>query len=406
MRILIILFTFSWISAFAQDFKLQATLEKVPENGFYKIKLPVQIISAMENFPADIRIYDEQNNEVPYIFKSSDEYFSIESTDFHYFNNFRIKSYGNQTYIRIKNKKQKTFSRFYVMYKNGQTGKNLKLYAINRQNQLKLLSIEQLQTQTIDGGQTVLQVFDFPDCSYSYYEIRIEKNEGKFAQIKQVGYLDKSVSKPAMQKLPAPELTKENIQEQKISRITIRYDVTQRIDAVRIFIGNPDYYYRDANFLVKDSSVHKKKKSFFYRNVKNFKISSDAEAYIRLNDFRAQTFYLQIENKDNPPLKVDSLVCFQKKYYLVAQLEKDKKYFLRVGSHDLPKPEYDLQYFTDKIPKQLKSIELQNVDKLNKKQKVDNKGFNPDKSMVWMLILIISAVLIFIVAKMMKNTDN
>ena len=406
MRIILLFFIFITFKLFAQEeFKLQATLEKVTESGFYKLKLPVQVISAMENFPNDMRIYDAQGNETPYLLKAYDEHFSIESTRFHYINSFRIKSFNGQTFVRIQNKKHKVFSRFYVMYKNAQTGQNLRLYAGNLSDQLEQLPVH-LLTQTINSGFTVLQLIDFPPCSFNHYEIRIEASDAKYAQIQQVGYLDRKIPGKNYVRLSKPEIKQQELSEQKLSLIEINFKTPQRVDAVYVYANGTEFYHRNANFLIKDSTVYKKKKSYFFRNLKSFKISSNIEPYIEFDNFRTQKFYLQIENKDNPPISIDSIVFFQKKYYLVARFEKNKQYILRCGNKNLHKPEYDLQYFSDKIPGRLKNVKILELTKLKQNKTVDSKGFKPGKNIVWIVILFVSAILIFIVVKMMKNTDN
>ncbi len=94
---------------YAQSFKLEAKLEKVSEANFYKIKLAPEIVSGMENFPNDIRIFDEQNNEIPYLFLNNEYHLAVETLKYNKFKNSSIKKNDNQLVIRIENLNNKKY---------------------------------------------------------------------------------------------------------------------------------------------------------------------------------------------------------------------------------------------------------------------------------------------------------
>ncbi len=398
---LLIIFT----AAFAQDFKVEATLEKVDESGFYKIKLSPELISAMENFPADIRIFDEQNNEIPYIFKDYKDSKSAETLKYNKFQYSKVKVSNKYKTISIVNNKNKIFSRFYILYKNGQKAYNLKLFGGNEKNKLKEISTT-VTTLKYNKLGSILELIDFQPCKYKFFKIQMDKYSTKYPQISKFGYIKSSIPGKAYLKLENPDINQNNIKNKKISRIKITYTSPQRIDMIYIHTGNIDFYYRNARIQIKDSSVYKKKKSYYYRNLENFKLNSDCMPIVLFNNFRAQIFYLEIENKDNNALNIDSIECFQRKYYLISKLEKNKNYFLRLGNVQINKPDYDLQYFTNKIPKHLKAIKINEIKQIINTKNIENKGFHPDTKIVWIVIVLIAGILIYITSRMLKKTDN
>ncbi|MCF6241355.1 MAG: hypothetical protein L3J74_08435 [Bacteroidales bacterium] len=405
-KIIFTILLFNLLSiAFAQDFKLEAKLEKIDESGFYKIKLSPELISAMENFPADIRIFDEENNEIPYIFKNYEDSKLAETLKYRKFQYSKIKTSNKHKVISIVNNKNKIFSRFYILYKNGQNAYNLKLYGGNEKNKLKEIATTAKTLRYNNLGE-ILELIDFQPCKYKYYRIQIDKYSTKYPQISKFGYIESTIPGKAYLKLENPDITQNDIKDKKISRIKISYDSPQSIDMININISNIDFYYRNTRIQIKDSAVHKKKKNYYYRTLKSFKLNSDCMPIVLLNNFRAKTFYLEIENKDNTALRVDSIECYQKKYYLITKLEKDKKYFLRVGNAQTQKPEYDLQYFTDKIPKHLKVAEITGISQINYLKNVENKGFQPDKKIIWIVIILIAGILLYITLRMLNKTDN
>ncbi len=405
-RIIFIILLFSlFTAAFAQDFKVEAKLEKVDESGFYKIKLPPELISAMENFPADLRIYDEQNNEIPYIFKNYEDSKLAETLKYSKFQNSKIEVSNKRKLISIVNDKNQIFSRFYILYKNGQKAYNLKLFGGNEKNKLKEISIT-VTTLKYNKLGSVLELIDFHPCKYKFFKIQMDKYSTKYPQISKFGYIERTIPGKAYLKLKNPKIKQNDYKDKKVSRIKITFNSPQRINLININTGNIDFYYRNARIQIKDSSVHKKKKTYYYRTLNSFKLNSDCTPTVLFNNFRAQTFYLEIENKDNTPLKIDSIECFQKRYYLISKLKKNKNYFMRIGNVQIKKPDYDLQYFTDKIPKDLEVVKIANIKQIDNIKNSESKGFHPDTKTVWIVIILIAGVLLYITIRMLKKTDN
>jgi hypothetical protein len=380
-------------------------LGKVSETNYYKIKLADKVISGMENFPNDVRIFDEQNNEIPYLFLSNEYRLSPEALKYNKFKNSSIKKNNNQLVIRIENLDNKLFSLFYIMYKNSQNRQNILLYGGNEKNKMKIILINDRSFIHNNKGSAIEFIY-FQPCRYKYFEIHIKKYGKKYSNVSKAGYINRSVPDKSFTRLLSPKINQTFRKEQKVSQIKIAYNDPQRVDLLKIYVGSSDFYYRDAHIQIKDSSFYKKKKNYYYRTVSSFKLNSDCTPIVYLNNFREQSFYLEIEDKDNLPLKIDSIECFQKKYYLIAKLQKNKSYFLRCGNPNLAKAQYDLEYFTDKIPKHLNTVKISNAKPVNRDSKKQNKGFKPGKKVVWLVIIFVSAVLLYVTVKMMQNTDN
>ena len=65
---------------------------------------------------------------------------------------------------------------------------------------------------------------------------------------------------------------------------------------------------------------------------------------------RTKDFYIVVSNEDNPPLEITAIRTFQPRRELVAYLEKGKSYQLVFDDPKAPKPNYDLNEFTGRIP--------------------------------------------------------
>lgn len=68
MRLILIL-VLNLICLFArgQEFSFESSLEKVDSSGFYKVTLDPSLISNLNKYQSDLRLYDQNNQEIPYI---------------------------------------------------------------------------------------------------------------------------------------------------------------------------------------------------------------------------------------------------------------------------------------------------------------------------------------------------
>jgi len=102
------------------------------------------------------------------------------------------------------------------------------------------------------------------------------------------------------------------------------FGLNQPVDKFIISTGTPAIFFPFANRVMKANSINP--------------------------EFKAATIVIEIDNKDNPPLKITGATMKQEINCLVAWLEKGKTYSLLAGSVNASAPQYDLSAFKDSIP--------------------------------------------------------
>jgi len=80
------------------------------------------------------------------------------------------------------------------------------------------------------------------------------------------------------------------------------------------------------------------------------KISSREQFSALVPLFKGRRFFMVIDNKDNPPLKIAAISTAQQACDMVAYLEKGKEYGLVFDNPQADPPDYDLALFNDSIP--------------------------------------------------------
>ncbi|MBN1250876.1 MAG: hypothetical protein JXR51_07265 [Bacteroidales bacterium] len=403
---ILLIFLFSQISLFAQDFVWQAKVGLVSQNSYQKINLNPSIISKMENGFDDIRIYDSKNIEVPYILESEN---LVNKSD--YFIEYEIVSKENinkwpyYTRLIIHNPYKNNITKFYLVIKNSDVTKSLKLSGSDDKSNWYIIK-DNYQFQSVYSNQNTseIEIMNFPKSNYEYFEILIDDWKNNPINILKAGYFDSSYEEGKFSKIEAPIIIQEELSADKQSLVKIQYAYNQLINKLSVDIPTSDFYFRKAEIQIKDSIIYKKKKpEIYYRTIKEITLSSNSSNTFYLDNFKTKEFYLRIYNKDNKALKIDSVNAYQLNNYLICKLEKRGSYILKFGDKNTPKAEYDLAYFINDIPTDIPNIDCSNVEKISSAIMQKEAGVKISKTYIWLAIFLVISFLAYMTFKMLKD---
>ena len=402
---IIILFQFNSLS---QDFAWQADINPILENSFYKINLNPEIISKMENGLNDIRIYDNDNSEIPYIFEKEN---LINRND--YFIEYKIISKEHQNYwpyhsrLIIHNPKKNAITSFYLIIKNSDVTKSLKLSGSDDKKHWYIIK-DNYRFHSVFNNETTseIEIMNFPNSNYKYFEILLDDWRNKPINILKVGYFDTSYEEGKFCKIKNPNLFQTEIKEEKQSFIKVQFDDNQLIDKVVFDINFDDFYLRRAEIQVKDSIQYKKKKTkIYYRTIKEITLSSNSSNKFYFDHFKVKVkeFYVRIHNKDDKALNIKQIDAFQLKNYLICKFKKNTQYNLKFGNKEIAKPQYDLEHFKQEISKNIPSIDTKNAVNIKEEIEQIDEGLKISKTYIWIAIIVVIAFLTYMTLNMLKD---
>ena len=120
----------------------------------------------------------------------------------------------------------------------------------------------------------------------------------------------------------------------------------------------------------------------------------------------AKDVWIEIENKDNPPLEIASIQCRQLKSYLIGDLKASQNYTLSYGNWALKVPEYDINHFTSQIPERLPEARLsESVQKNTVILPIKPKeiAIFETKSFLWLCLGVIAIVILLFSRSLLKD---
>ncbi|MFN8255132.1 MAG: hypothetical protein U0W24_05550 [Bacteroidales bacterium] len=215
---------FSW-NSFAQDFTWQADIPRVGSDSYYKIHLKPAVVSKLMNNFSDIRVFDENNNEIPYIteiekpFESRDyfvEYKIIEKAE--------IKSWPFYTRLVIHNPGKNNISNIQLVIRNSDVKKTLKLSGSDdKVNWYSIRDGYRFQSLYSDNETSIIKILDFPVSNYEYYEIRIDDLKNNPLNIVKAGFYNTAIEKGKYTAVDTPSVSQTDIKDKKESLIKIEF---------------------------------------------------------------------------------------------------------------------------------------------------------------------------------------
>ena len=188
--------------------------------------------------------------------------------------------------------------------------------------------------------------------------------------------------------------------ETKQTYINVKFNEVPYFDKLTIKVDKPTYYYRNAKICFKRED---KKGRIYYEVEKYININSNSELTFYFSDFKHKELYIVIDNEDNPPLENIRINAYQLNRYLVTHLEKNKNYELVFGNENMQRPNYDIEYFKNRVGKDTKTIITQNITAIKYKEK---KKITTSTLWMWGSIGLVALLLGYMSYKMITEMER
>ncbi|MES2836450.1 MAG: hypothetical protein V4667_02915 [Bacteroidota bacterium] len=132
-------------------------------------------------------------------------------------------------------------------------------------------------------------------------------------------------------------------------------------------------------------------------------VTSSKPNFLDCYNDRTHKIKLEILNKNNEPIKIDSIKVFYEVVRLLAKLPAKEQVLLVYGKEKEPKPVYDLAYFTDKIPTDLEQINsLTEYEQVRMMEVVS--PLIESKNWLWAIMLVVIVVIGFFAIKLLRKS--
>lgn len=376
----------------AQHFKYEASVQKPDSNGFYAINITPELSSHVKTDFSDIRIMDDHNKQVPFLIRNtSGQQAEPSSTAMPIIQN-KITDSGRSEII-IQNTTGTLLSEMTLQIKNADVQRYATLQGSNDEKQWFTI-LENINFKKAYSGKEdfYLQELNFPANKYAYLKLIIKNGkEAPLQVLSATRHITEKAAPATNTYIATPQLSFiQKDSSDKNTYLTVTNENFYHIEKVVLAIDAPKYFKRKITISNINTS-------------EDFELSSNTNNSFVVPAFNTKKFSIKIENEDNPPLVIKSLLTYQSAKQLIAYLDAKKSYSLFMGDPVLQSPSYELQSFKDSIPAQIKSLAIGEIKSIQQPRAEIKNSFFSNKGVLWITLGITLVILLFFTLKLTKQ---
>jgi hypothetical protein len=404
-RLLINIFLLSAISGTAQTFTHSLSIAS-KQNGLQALAINPKLKNIANTGFNDVRIYDKQQNEVPYFLVN--ESFNYSSANFKEYE-ISDKETGKDKYTNfiVLNPKKETIQNIVLCAANSDAVKVCNVVGSDDKKQWYSVSDGIVMYNLYDQGSVyVYRTLYFPPVNYKYVKIEINDLHTLPLNILKVGYFEGAISAGKLNEVAPVEYKYNTDKEKKASLGVFKFEDRTTIDKISFRIKSPTFYKRQASIYAYRTRTVKQKEERYKEVLFEFELNSETNNSFNLTNFREKEFDIEISNADNPPLEFEWIKFEQLQTYLVADFRQGESYSLLAGNKKLNVPNYDIEYFKNKISQYLPTLEVSELNRIpvaTVEIKIPERKLWQEPWFMWACIAVASFMLFLFSIRILKD---
>jgi len=376
---------------------------------WHKIQIPKDVFGKINSNFSDIRIYGISENrdeiEAPYILKINKGSVDFETVDFEIINN----SYrGMEYFVTLVNISGKEINQIDLNFESKNYEYKLKLEGSNDENSWFTIK-ENYRILSIRNEITSydFNTIKFPKSSYKYYRLRIQDKAN--LSLKNASVSLSKITKPTYNSFEINGVSEYSQEKygRKQSVFDIRLNKKVPVSFLKFNVIDSIDYYRPIQVqYISDSFKVKNGVKYIYETILSTTLSSLEKSEFKFESTITDKIRILIDNNDNEKLEINNFEFKGYSHELVARFLKPGNYYLVYGNKKSNFPKYDITKFTNKIPEELQSLQVGNMQIIPQKVKEEPKIYFDNKVWLWVVILVVIGVLGWFTFKMMRETST
>ncbi|MFV0566126.1 MAG: DUF3999 family protein [Flavobacteriaceae bacterium] len=402
---LIIATILSCACSFAQmtDYDFKRSIVNTTE-GWHKIALPDAIFGKTQNFLDDIRIYGITKNndtiEAPYILKTSTEKTINKQVTFKTLNQSHDKK---GYYITFEIPTTEAINQIELDFNTTNFDWNITLEGSQNQNtwftlldNYRIISIENTSTQF------KFTKLNFNNAKYRYYRLFIATD--KNPEFIGASLLKHETVEGLFNPYNIKQFSINTNTEDKQTEINIELLQSVPVSYLKLNCESTFDYYRPVSVkYLADSTKTEQGWKYGYNTIASGILNSANQTAFEFAPIVTKKLKVLVHNQNNTPLTINTATVKGFRYELITRITQEASYALVYGNKNAHAPNYDLNYFHDKIPTDAPLLPLGNEQNIEKPKTETVTPLFQSKLWLWGLMVVVIVLLGTFTAKMMKK---
>jgi len=332
------------------QYKFKRELDGVHQH-WHVLQLPDELYKYAASDFNDLRIFGtggKDTVEVPYLIRERTDKITAAETDFRLINQ---SADGNVFFFTFQSLKASIINQIILQFKEQNFDWKVKLEGSN--DHMHWFSIlDNYRILSIRNRYTGYQFtrLDFPDSQYEYFRLAVKSKEQPELRSAKVLRMD---TVPGISRVIAARSVKiSNDAAAKETLVEIGLPGLLPVSALTVNVQNSFDFYRALRVeYATDSFATAKGLQYNYHTLFEGTLTSFEKPGFRFPNTVAARLRVVIQNDDNPPLHIDSVLLSGNISELVARFDHPGySYALYYGNPDVAAPAYEIEKFESRIP--------------------------------------------------------
>tara|TARA_R100001369_G_scaffold14013_4_gene28466 strand:+ start:56259 stop:57488 length:1230 start_codon:yes stop_codon:yes gene_type:complete len=371
---------------------------------WHKITLPNAVFEKMNSNFSDLRIYGvtakNDTIEAPYLLRILSEKVVHNSIAFDIIN--KTKS-DDGYYFTFQLNAEDAINQIDLNFNDQNFDWKVVLQGSQNQQEwftiLEDYRILSLKNATTDFKFTKLT---FPKVKYRFFRVLVKSEQQPKLQSAQLS--KHIISGGSIINHTIKNIETTDNKEDRSTAINLELQQPVSMSNLSVSIGDTFDYYRPIKIEYRSDSISTEKGlKYQYRTITNGILNSLETNNFKFSNTIAKHIKITIFNGDNQALSIDGISVKGFEYQLIVRFTEPADYTFVYGNTLAKQPNYDINRFAAKIPKNLNALKLEAEEVISKKEASKVKPLFENNYWLWGIIIVVILFLGGFTLKMLKK---
>jgi len=325
---------------FAQN--TTAIIENISNSGLHQIVIPAEIRSLSKSDFSDFRIYDERGTEIPYKLQMQQtEKSTFQFKPFTIVSRNSIPKKNSEIVIEIPLSENNEITLYIA---NAEVTKKFSVSgSYDQKHWFGLVNNREWAYIQNERSTSAYKSIPLPLNKYKFLKIAFDDKKTLPLNVIQAGYFQSSKSDQQLSEvIKAEKISTSKNKESKQTVLRFNFKKKPFVGQLKFEVSSPNFYNRHARLYKYVTFKNRRKDIVRQETIAEFELNSDKNNTFSVDPIAETIFYLEIDDRDNPPLKFSKIEFAQQLLTVIADLEAQKKYTVKTGNPKMQLPDYDL----------------------------------------------------------------
>lgn len=373
-------------------------------DSWHRLVLPSDLFGRAKEDFSDLRIIGLRTNRdtvvVPYLLQVLEEEKQRQEVAFKLLNQSRQ---GNRYFFTLEVPALEEINRIELSFQEKNFDRKIVLEGSQgMENWFTILEDYRIVSISNPSTTYAFSTLHFSRSDYRYYRISFSADQEPVLTTAKV--VSEKIKPGQYRTYPLQAITEQEEKKRKETVVDVSLVGKVPVSYIHLAVQDTVDYYRPVKIqYLADSAETAKGWRYYYKTVMADVLSSLEDGAFYFPNTLSSKWRILIDNQDNAPLRIEAVTVKGNVYELIARFPEAETYYLLYGNETAIRPVYDLENFKERIPADLKALQLGEEQQIGQGSLVQASPLFQDQRWLWAVIIIMILLLGWFSVKMIRK---